>query len=546
MPVGEPTQQLDTGDLLEPWRGLAVTDARDELVGVTLNATYKVERLLGEGGMGRVYLAQHQRIAQKRVAVKVLRSQAAEHPQVLARFRREAEAAAAISHPNVMAVLDVGVAPNGMPYIVCEYLDGIDLADHLKRVTRLEPVDALELVGELCRALAAAHASGVIHRDLKPANVFLVGDFGAGKLARPSVKLLDFGLSRFDTGDGQQSLTTTGLIMGTPMYMAPEQARGNAVDGRADVYGLGAMLFTLLTGRPPFDAETPQATILALLNSEPPRPRSLVPSIPVHVEELIERAMQKEPSARFADMAAFEAAARAALAVLAAPPARASSNDSDEPRSVSVTPLPAAPSERSAAATLSAADARGARLRLLLWLLATLLLALSAASVALSGVELATGHTLSKGELRLLALGLVGTVVTPALLWLWHVRLRVWASGKLVLASLEQLRSAALAGIVSYGLLVLASHFVDDFLLRVLEPAPLGPVGAAWQGWNLLLPAAALVTAVAVAWRRSLLSAMPPSFRRRLELWLVTALSAAIVTGIIRFGIVWRAVSESR
>jgi tRNA A-37 threonylcarbamoyl transferase component Bud32 len=543
MPVGEQTQQLDTGDLLEPWHGVAVTDARDELVGVTLNATYKVERLLGEGGMGRVYLAQHQRIAQKRVAVKVLRSQAAEHPQVLARFRREAEAAAAISHPNVMSVLDVGVAPNGMPYIVCEYLDGIDLADHLKRVTRLESADALELVLELCRALAAAHASGVIHRDLKPANVFLVGDFGAGKLARPSVKLLDFGLSRFDAGDGQQGLTTTGLIMGTPMYMAPEQARGNAVDGRADVYGLGAMLFTMLTGRPPFDAETPQATVLALLNSEPPRPRSLVPSIPAPVEELIERAMQKEPSARFADMAAFEAAA---LAALAAPPAGASSKESDAPGGVGVAPHPSAPSERRAEAALSAGDARGARLRLLLWLLATLLLALSAASVALSGVELATGHTLSKGELRLLALGLVGTVVTPALLWLWHVRLRVWASGKLVLASLEQLRSAALAGIVSYGLLVLASHFVDDFLLRVLEPGPLGPVGAAWRGWNLLLPAAALVTAVAVAWRRSLLSAMPPSFRRRLELWLVTALSAAIVTGIVRFGIVWRAVSESR
>lgn len=527
---GDQTQQLHTGDILESWRGLSVTEEGDDLVGSTLNGTYVVERLLGEGGMGRVYMARHTRIAQKRVAVKVLHSEFSGRDDVLARFQREAEAAAAISHPNVLTVLDIDVTPRGMPYLVCEYLEGIDLADYLKEVKRLDVVDALSITRQLCRGLGAAHERGVIHRDLKPPNVFLVGDFKKGAPPKLFAKLLDFGLSRFHA-EGEQSLTKTGFIMGTPSYMAPEQARGKRVDHRADVYGLGTILYTVLTGRTPFDEETPQATILAVLNQEPPRPRSLVPSIPPHLELVIERAMAKDPEARYQSMAEFEAA-------LEALPNAPATTESLQPTALE---LPAASAKRIQAASESDADVHAARPRLLLSLLAAVLLLIAAAMVAISGVELATGYTFGKIELRLIVLGIVGSAFTPALLWFLHIRRRVWTNSSRVLALLGQVRGAVLAGATSYGLLVLAAHVVDDFLVRFLGPPQVSAVGASWTGWNLLLPAAALVTAITVAWRRQLSNTLQPGFRRVFAIWSLTTLALAIVTGIIRFGLVWRA-----
>ena len=160
MSSNDDTQLLRTGDIIESWRGVEAPASGDDLVGTTLNSTYAVERLLGEGGMGRVYLAQHKRIAQKRVAIKVLHGEFSGNAQVLARFQREAESAAAISHPNVVTVLDVDVTPRGMPYLVCEYLEGIDLADHLREVKRLDVPDAVSITRQLCRGLGAAHARG--------------------------------------------------------------------------------------------------------------------------------------------------------------------------------------------------------------------------------------------------------------------------------------------------------------------------------------------------------------------------------------------------
>jgi serine/threonine protein kinase len=530
MASGDQTQQLHTGDIIDSWRGLSVTEEGDDLVGNTLNGTYVVERLLGEGGMGRVYMARHTRIAQKRVAVKVLHSEFAGREDVLARFQREAEAAAAISHPNVLTVLDIDVTPRGMPYLVCEYLEGIDLADHLKEVKRLDVVDALSITRQLCRGLGAAHARGVIHRDLKPPNVFLVGDFSKGTPPKLFAKLLDFGLSRFHT-EGEQSLTKTGFIMGTPSYMAPEQARGKRVDHRADVYGLGTILYTVLTGRTPFDEETPQATILAVLNSEPPRPRSLVASIPPHLELVIERAMAKDPDARYQTMAEFESA-------LEGLPNSAAAAESMQPTALEV---PVQSAKRIQPGAESDADVHAARPRLLLSLLAAVLLLIAAAMVAISGIELASGYSFSKIELRLIMLGIVGSAFTPALLWFFHIRRRIWQNSSRVLALLGQVRGAVLAGATSYGLLVLASHVVDDFLLRFLGPPQVSAVGATWTGWNLLLPAAALVTAVTVAWRRQLSSTIQPGFRRLFAVWSLTTLALAIVTGIVRFGLVWRA-----
>ncbi len=530
MPSRDETQALHTGDFIGAWSGRDVTGPQDDLIGTTLNGTYVVERPLGEGGMGRVYLARHTRIANKRVAIKVLLEAHGKNDQVLARFRREAEAAASISHPNVVAVLDVDVTPHGMPYLVCEYLEGIDLADHLKEVKRLDVLDALSIARQLCRGLGAAHARGVIHRDLKPANVFLVGDFSKGAPRRLFAKILDFGLSRFHGGEGDQNLTKTGFIMGTPSYMAPEQARGERVDQRADVYGLGTILYALLTGRTPFEDETPQAIILALLNSEPPRPRSLVPSIPPQVELVIERAMARSPGDRYPDMYAFEQA-------LDALPASRASLESLPPSALEGA---GEGSARGPLALGSDADIRAARPRLLLALLAAIVLLVCAAATAISGIELASGHTFGKIELRLILLGIVGSAFTPTLLWFLHIKKRIWNNSSRVLTLLGQVRGALLAGIATYGLLVLSFHVLDDFLVRFMGHPSVQAVGVSWTGWNLLLPAISVVSAMAFAERERLLSTVQPGWPRMLAVWFFMCMATATAGALIYLGIVWR------
>jgi hypothetical protein len=462
----------------------------------------------------------------------VLLSEFSGNAQVLARFQREAEAAAAISHPNVIAVLDIDVTPRGMPYLVCEYLEGLDLADYLKRVKRLDVAAALDVTRQLCRGLGAAHARGVIHRDLKPPNVFLVGDFSNGAPERLYAKVLDFGLSRFHVAGEENNLTKTGFIMGTPSYMAPEQARGIRVDHRADVYGVGAILYAALTGRAPFEEETPQSTILAVMNAEPPRPRSLVPSIPPHVELVIERAMAKNPDERFPDMVAFERA-------LGALPGLGSDLESSVPVPVPAAPVPSG--RRAPAAPESEADVRGARPRLILYLFASVLLLISAATVAIAGIELASGYAFDRVELRLILLSIVGSSLTPAVLWFLHVRRRIWDNSSRVLALLGQVRAAVLAGVATYGLLMLAFNVLDGFLVRLLARPGLKPVGATWAGWHLLLPAIALTSAVAVALRRRLAHSSLPGWQRLLAVWSITGLAVALAAALVYLGLLWRA-----
>ncbi|HWA75257.1 MAG TPA: serine/threonine-protein kinase [Polyangiaceae bacterium] len=528
------TNFVTTGDFLKSddgaWsRGNALTVADDGLVGVTLNGTYVVERVLGEGGMGRVYLARHTRIAQKRVAIKVLHDEYARNQEVLVRFQREAEAAAAVSHPNVMTVLDVDRTPNGLPYLVCEYLEGIDLSEHLKRVGKLDVATALYFAQKLCAGLGAAHASGVIHRDLKPQNVFLLGDFAKAAPARPELKILDFGLSRFlDTATGDQ-LTKTGYIMGTPAYMAPEQARGLKVDRRVDVYGVGAILFTALTGRAPFEGDTPQATVLAVLNSEAPRPRSLEPSIPPYVELAIERALAREADERYPDMATF---AQALQALEPAAVKRAS--EASVPRGV-VLPAPSDP-----LGVTSVADVNAARPRLLLFLLAAVLLVIGGAVTAVTGVELAIGYAFNRVELRLLLLAILGISLTPAVLWFSRIRSEVWHNSSRVLALLGQVRAGVVAALVGYGVSALSLHLVDDFLVRLLGDPRLKPLLASWPGWNLLLTLVALVCAVFMLLRRRVLVSVRPGFRQLLALTLVSAASLGLVASIVVFGLHWR------
>ncbi|HEY5958440.1 MAG TPA: serine/threonine-protein kinase, partial [Polyangiaceae bacterium] len=189
----------------------------DPLIGAVLADTYHIVRLIGEGGMGRVYEALHTRLVNRKLAVKLLHDDMARQAEILTRFEREAEAASTIIHPNVVEVLDVDRLDDGRPYIVCEYLQGEELGALLDRVGTLPVETAVRIVRQICRALMAAHDRNIVHRDMKPENVFLVGDPRA-----PRVKVIDFGISK--QNDGSSKLTRTGMVMGTPAYMAPEQA----------------------------------------------------------------------------------------------------------------------------------------------------------------------------------------------------------------------------------------------------------------------------------------------------------------------------------
>jgi eukaryotic-like serine/threonine-protein kinase len=213
--------------------------------------------------MARVYLADD-RVLQRQVAVKVLSPPYAQDPSFVERFRREARTAARLSHPNIVAVFDSG-SDDEQHYLVMEYVPGQSLAQLLARHGRLAPRLAAELAVAVCAALAAAHAQGLVHRDVKPANV-LVGDDGR-------VKVTDFGIAKAATAD---TLTATGMVLGTAAYLAPEQARGGPVDARSDLYGLGCVLYELVTGSPPFGsgADSPQVAIATRHVNEPPgRPR---------------------------------------------------------------------------------------------------------------------------------------------------------------------------------------------------------------------------------------------------------------------------------
>ncbi|MBW2458216.1 MAG: serine/threonine protein kinase [Deltaproteobacteria bacterium] len=265
----------------------------DTLLGTTLAETYIMEKVLGEGAMGRVYLARHTRITVKRFAIKVLHKEYADHEEARARFEQEAEAAALISSPHVVGVHDYGKTVDGRPFLVSDFLVGEELADRLHREGQLPVGEAVRIVRQLCAGLAMAHANSITHRDVKPENVFLVGtddDLTA--------KLLDFGISRFRDDRGK-ALTQIGTALGTPDFMAPEQARGHAVDHRTDIYAVGVMLYAMLTGVMPFERDNPQETLLALLTEEAPPPRQILPSIPVQLELIIQQAMAKEPDDRY-------------------------------------------------------------------------------------------------------------------------------------------------------------------------------------------------------------------------------------------------------
>jgi serine/threonine-protein kinase len=259
---------------------------------VTLAHRYVLEARTASGGMATVWRARDDILA-RTVAVKILHPNLADDDDFLHRFRREALAAARLSHPNIVAIYDSGAQEdaNGQDqhYIVMEHCGGGTLADMLERSGPLSPEQVMAVGGAICEALSYAHGAGIIHRDIKPANVLLADD--------GTIKVADFGIAKaaFASGD----ITTTGAILGTVRYMAPEQVVGLEPDERSDLYSLGVVLYELLTGRPPFVADTQLATALAHQHETPPPPRSLRVGIPKPMEAALLRALAKEPSERF-------------------------------------------------------------------------------------------------------------------------------------------------------------------------------------------------------------------------------------------------------
>jgi serine/threonine-protein kinase len=269
--------------------------------GLVIAETYELSRMIGQGGMGAVWEARHLRLPGKKVAIKVLLASAEPGSELASRFRREAEIAARLAHPAIVQVLDFNVLPSGQPYLVMELLAGESLARRLNRGP-IPLAETLALVRQIGGALQTAHRAGVVHRDLKPDNIFLVPSEDEGP---PRVKVLDFGISKML---GSTSLhTQEQRVMGTPQYMAPEQAKGqnSAIDGRTDLFALGAIVYEMLGARPPFTGET-LAELVFKVVYEPHEPLARrVGNLPATVTDAVDRALAKDPVARFADASAF-------------------------------------------------------------------------------------------------------------------------------------------------------------------------------------------------------------------------------------------------
>ncbi|NLE88712.1 MAG: serine/threonine protein kinase [Myxococcales bacterium] len=269
-------------------------DGGDPLIGRILAERYRVTRLLGSGGMGAVYRAEHVHM-RKAVALKVLHREMTAMPEVVARFEREAVAAARIEHPNVAAALDFGQLEDGAFYLVLEYIEGRSLSAALDAEGPFAPLRAVHITRQVAEALAAAHDAGVVHRDLKPDNIMLVERDGDPDFA----KVLDFGIAklRTDEGDGQKALTQIGSVFGTPEYMSPEQAMGEPVDARSDLYALGMILYEMLAGQTAFASGSGELiAVLAKHMTAPPPP--LPDHLPKALRDLTMRLLRKEPEAR--------------------------------------------------------------------------------------------------------------------------------------------------------------------------------------------------------------------------------------------------------
>jgi putative nucleotidyltransferase with HDIG domain len=290
-------------------------DDEDDLLVRGVVGAYRLVASLGRGAMGRVYEARHELLG-RRVAMKVLLPEAASSEEAVARFIDEARAVNDIRHPGIVDVTDFGEV-DGRPYYIMELLEGETLARRLAHRGRLELTEAVDVTLQVATALAAVHDRGVVHRDLKPENIFLC----RGAAPPDRVKILDFGVAKLlAPGPVDRRLTRTGTVVGTPLYMSPEQCLGSAaLDHRSDVYTLGLVLYEMLTGAPPFDRDNMAALLVAHVYERPPPPRRLEPAIPAAVEKIILRTLAKDPADRLGDMRALHAALAGAAGAVPAP-----------------------------------------------------------------------------------------------------------------------------------------------------------------------------------------------------------------------------------
>jgi serine/threonine-protein kinase len=277
-----------------------------DLLGQVVADRYRVLKKMGEGGMGTVYLAEHITI-EKKVALKVLLHEYARKADLKERFLQEARAAARIGHENIVDITDFGDSPDGSVFFAMEFLEGSDLSRVIRKGGPIPWGRAKPILLQICRALSAAHAKGIIHRDMKPENIYLIEREGRSDF----VKVLDFGIAKMSMeGSGESRLTRTGMIFGTPEYMSPEQAQGNKPDHRVDIYAVGVIMYEMLTGHVPFKADTFMGILTKHIFEQPIPPTQMNPDvgIPAEVEALVMKALNKERDQRFQSMAEMAAA----------------------------------------------------------------------------------------------------------------------------------------------------------------------------------------------------------------------------------------------
>ena len=278
-----------------------------DLIGRTIAGKFVVEDLIGSGAMGAVYRARQVSL-EKTVAIKVLHGEHAGDPAFTSRFHREAKAASRLNHPNSMQVIDFGSEPDGLLYIAMEYLNGRSLHRLLRDEWPLAPARIADILMQTLAALGVAHGMGIVHRDLKPENIVVLNGTDDDGHAKDIVKVCDFGIakitdSRAYRADGQhhsdRPLTTAGFLVGTPEYMSPEQARGEGLDPRSDIYSAGVVLYEMLTRRVPFEAENAIGVVLKHISQEPLPPSRINPNVDPRLEAICARAMHKSRDARY-------------------------------------------------------------------------------------------------------------------------------------------------------------------------------------------------------------------------------------------------------
>ncbi|AUX43005.1 uncharacterized protein SOCE26_044450 [Sorangium cellulosum] len=458
----------------------------DPLVGTTVAGAYVVTRLLGEGGMGRVYETQHTRIPGKRFALKTLHAELAQHPTVLARFQREAEAVASVRSPHIVEIFDVNRLSDGRPCLITEYLEGQGLGELLAATPggRLPVGAAVRIARQVCEGLAAAHALGIVHRDIKPENIFLTGD-----PACPTVKILDFGISK--TAE-PSALTRTGMVLGTPAYMPPEQARGEQTDLRTDIYAVGAVLYHALTGQRPFDRKDPTSLLLAVMTEEPRPPRALAPDIPAGLELVLQRAMAKDPSGRQTSMGelARDLAPYEEAAVPTPPSTRTSLG-----RSSVVLGRPFALSHALGLPASAASEAYLTRQMVFLsaslglgWLGAGLVSSLA----GLARAARSDAAALSGQGAALLTFGILCALFGIGLLGGFYIFRHIWRDDARMSALAPRLSTPVVLALVAYG--------AASLLVRLIEAVVLQrAIGIAWPVWDALLFLISVGAAIAAA-----------------------------------------------